>query len=368
MVNYEFLEQADGTYTIPDFEIASVGEWEPRWADGVKRPLYLNESALEAMAEADARTRKYFKPPVIHIHSDSDKSLWIGALGPMRRAGNKLLGDLRGLTGNVKAWMESGQAGRQSPEIKFGIKEPATGVESPIAVLALAFTGPEQPAMTDLKSLVSYGSGNGEHGVLLDQIDKDGLSGVARFAGVHKLEDDMSDELKDQLAKLKADLAAANARADKVTEDAGTAAEKSKDELKAAQDANHKRLVAQFLTQVALKLDPKEVESTEAIAMSMASDQVGAYFEQISKRPDHVAKPTGGAGATPSGAEPEKVDFDTAALAGMNAMCAANPGMSMPNAVTAWLDANPDRQEQYEKEWRPENFPVKVAQPAKKED
>ena len=155
-VNYEHVQEKDGTFTIKDVEVAAKGTWRPAGAPAAG--FNMSAQRLGDILDADAKIRQFVQPVVRDAHASKDGSGggWIGALGPLKRIGDKIVADLRGLSEAVFQAITSGAAGRISPELRLGWTEPSTKETFRTILTGIAFVGGAMPAITNLKPIVSF--------------------------------------------------------------------------------------------------------------------------------------------------------------------------------------------------------------------
>lgn len=314
-LNYESTQEADGSFTIRDVEIAALGKWRPSGAGG---KIYdLNEDRVAAILDSDAKIREAttLQPVIRDLHppeviGGEHRPRKIGVLGPIKRIANKLFADFRGLSEAAYKHIISGQAGQVSCDIVHNWTIPNTETVLPAFLYGASFTGPDFPAIPVLTPIASFqafqamfSEDKGEHITLLEPIDE--AAQQALFTN-QKEEDTLMEQ--NELDRLKAGLAQNEADLEKKI----TAFQAEQDAAKTAladdRTAFQKDRVEALIELAVPKLKPDEVDGVRVIAMSLPEENLKGYFEQVMARPDVEVKPKKKSTPTPSG-EPEEVSF-----------------------------------------------------------
>ena len=334
-VNYEYVKEPDGTYTIRDVEIAAAGRWKPANWQGTAFDMSDDKLAAMVNADAEIRAKTTLQPVIRNLHAPdviggTHQSGWIGALGPLRKIGDKLLADLRGLAEAAFEYIVSGKAGRISPDISIDWEVPNSEDKLPIVLTGVSFTGPAFPAIATLKPIASFSGAiesNGESMTLLS-IDAAPVQQAA-FAKT-KTEDDGMDQK--ELDRLRDELAAEKASHDQAVAAFQSAQAAEKDAIEKERMALRQARVDALIEANMAKILPAQVEQVKQLAMSMTDDHLTVYFDQIKAGPDVETKKTDKGIPTPSG-KPNEASFQQQAWDIASDYLKDNPAESMGTAM-----------------------------------
>lgn len=302
-VNYESVKEEDGTWTIKDVEVAATGKWYPANPDGTPAGLFdLDGDRLDEIVAADAEAHDNIQPVIQNMHAfqGPDAGKLMGYMGPIKRSGDKLLADLRGLKDSIHEFVTSGLAGRISPEIWSNFPEAATETIYPTVMTGIVFTGAERPAIPTLQSIATFSerqedADKGQRLLLYAMIDEPTAKERADEEE-RKMEEKV---LEERAAALKAKEEKAEA-AELAFMEKQTAEAKAQEEREAA---FHKQVVETCFAQAvdAGKIDPAKTEEKKAFAMGLTTPQAQSYFAQLMEGPNAVLKKNSDAKGTPTG-------------------------------------------------------------------
>jgi hypothetical protein len=184
------------TFDLPNEEVFAAGTWNGDTYD-------LDD--LDKMVEAYKATSAAYQPKLKLTHDHPKGWPAVGYMENLRRVGDKLVADFRGIPGKLFESIKAGGYRSKSAEVLWNVV--VNGKKFPYLMKAVALLGVEMPAVQSIGDLMSslYSSDGGEARAYTSEAPQ----GDARTYDMKKQEDQHMDAKIEQLTQ---DLATANAK------------------------------------------------------------------------------------------------------------------------------------------------------------